>query len=106
MRRAHIAILLAVSLGGWALETARAGTGGDAWLRYAPLESTVRAKYESLLSNVVLLGDSVVLRSAQGEMIRGITAMTGRAPDAEKNFQKKAIILGTLDEIHAVLPKL
>ncbi|MGA8313842.1 MAG: alpha-glucuronidase family glycosyl hydrolase [Terriglobales bacterium] len=106
MRHPHIAILVAVLLGGWALETAHAGTGGDAWLRYAPLESTVRAKYESLPSNVVLLGDSVVLRSAQGEMIRGITAMTGRAPDVEKDFQKTAIILGTLDEIYAVLPKL
>ena len=47
-----------------------------------------------------------MLRSAQGEMIRGIKSMTGRSLDAGKNLQEKAIILGTLDEIHAVLPKL
>ncbi len=106
MRRPHIAILGILLLVGCGLETAHAGAGGDAWLRYAPLESVVRARYASLPSTVVVLGDSPVLRSAQGEMIRGITAMTGRALSADKNSGKKAIILGTLDEIHAVLPKL
>ena len=105
-RRLHIAIvglLLLVSCG---IETAQAGTGGKAWLRYAPLDPAVRAKYDSLPPNVVVLEDSPVLRSAQGEMIRGIQAMTGRTLEAGKKSQEKAIILGTLPEIHAVLPKL
>ena len=106
MRRPYIAILILLLLGGCGFETAHAGTGGDAWLRYAPLESAVRARYDSLPPNVVVLGDSVVLRSAQKEMIRGIKSMTGRTLDAGKNLQKKAIILGTLAEIHTALPKL
>ena len=106
MRRPYIAILVVLLLGGCGLETAHAGTGGEAWLRYGPLEPTVRARYDSLPPTVVVLGDSAVLRSAQGEMIRGIKAMIGRTLGAGKNSQGKAIILGRLEEIHAVLPKL
>ena len=105
MRRLH-SVLFAILLLGGGREGAQAEASRDAWLRYARLEGAQRTKYESLPANLVVLGDSAVLRSAQGEMIRGVKAMTGKTLGAGKNFQEKAIILGTLAEIHTAAPEL
>src|SRR6266849_6340251 len=104
MRRLH-SVLFAILLLGGGREGAQAEASRDAWLRYAPLAGAQLAKYESLPANLVVLGDSAVLRSAQGEMIRGVKAMTGKTLGAGK-FQEKAIILGTLADIHAASPQL
>src|SRR4030088_1716862 len=53
----------------------RGETGYQAWLRYAPLEKASASKYEAFPTNVVVAGDSVVLQSAQQELIRGIQGM-------------------------------
>src|ERR1700680_1032957 len=69
MHRLRIGILGVLLLGGWGLETLNADASQDAWLRYTPLQSAVRAKYESLPASLVVLGASTVLRLAPGERI-------------------------------------
>jgi alpha-glucuronidase len=93
-------------LGGWTPRAQPAGSGQDAWLRYAPIESIAHAKYESLPVGMVVLGDSGVLRSAQEELIRGLKGMVGRTLVAEKSVQERAIILGTLAAIRNEAPGL
>jgi alpha-glucuronidase len=105
MHRRRLSILGFLLLGGGLLHL-HAEAGGDAWLRYARLESTARAEYESLPANLVVLGDSPVLRSAQGEMIRGIEGMTAKRLRAAKNVGGRAIVLGTLAALRAVAPGL
>src|SRR6266852_3274192 len=105
-RPQHLDILVVLLLGGWGLETLHAEASRDAWLRDAPLESAVRSKYESLPASVVVLGNSAVLRTAQGEMIRGLKGMTGKTLDAGRGVRERAIVLGTFATIHAAAPGL
>jgi alpha-glucuronidase len=105
MCRLRIAIIGFLLLGCCPLR-AHAQAGGDAWLQYASLDSSARAKYESLPSNLVVLGDSALLRSAQEEMMRGVEGMTGKKLRPERKVNKGAILLGTLVALHAVAPGL
>ncbi|HLV96787.1 MAG TPA: alpha-glucuronidase family glycosyl hydrolase, partial [Candidatus Acidoferrales bacterium] len=57
------------------LRAARADTGEAAWLRYARLQPSIAAQYKSLPKEVLVLGDSPVLISAQNELIRGVDGM-------------------------------
>lgn len=51
------------------------------------------------------LGDSVVIRTAQGELIRGLRGMLGRTLRAETHLPKEsAIVLGTFDALQAATP--
>src|SRR5271156_4980535 len=75
---------------------ARAETGSEAWLRYAPLEKSAAQKSSALPASVVVIGDSPVLDSAKAELIRGMRAMLGRTLREEKSFpHASTIILGT-----------
>src|SRR5436305_9880730 len=65
-----ICLLLTLSL--------HAETGYRAWLRYAPLASP-----PALPAVVSITSDSLVLRTAQQELIAGIRGMTGRILRAE-----------------------
>ncbi len=94
------AVMLAVATG-----FVHAETGQDAWLRYAPLEKAARSNYESLPATVVALGDSVVVMTAQDEMVRGFIGLLGRPLRKEKSIRERAIILGTVAEIHKLAPK-
>src|SRR5438445_11573958 len=77
----------------------------DAWLRYAPIGETARGKYVSFPGAVVVLGDSPVLATAQGELIRGVRGMLGKTLRAEKDLSReKAIVLGTFESLRAVVP--
>src|SRR5947208_14292401 len=76
-----ICLLLTLSL--------HAETGYRAWLRYAPLASP-----PSLPAVVSVTGDSLVLRTAQQELIAGIRGMTGRIPRAQSEAPlEPAIVL-------------
>ncbi|MGH9543840.1 MAG: alpha-glucuronidase family glycosyl hydrolase [Terriglobales bacterium] len=101
----HIGILAALVLGGVTAPALQADIGMDAWLRYAPLETVARAKYDALPAALVVLGDSAVLASAQDEMVRGIAGMLGRSLRREKAIRERAIILGTLSAIHTIAPE-
>jgi alpha-glucuronidase len=52
-----------------------AETGRDAWLRYTPLKDA-----SGIPGVVVTLGDSLLLRTARQEMVRGIAGFTGNPP--------------------------
>jgi alpha-glucuronidase len=79
---------------------ARAETGAEAWLRYAPLDRTATHKYAALPDSVVVLGDSPVLRSAKGELIRGVRGMLGLTLRENQVFAKKStILLGTFSSL-------
>jgi alpha-glucuronidase len=84
-----------------------AETGAEAWLRYSPLSPQAARSYQQLPSKTVLLGDSVVLHSAQQELVRGVAQMLGRTlrVDAGSSLQN-AIVLGPLTALHALAPVL
>jgi alpha-glucuronidase len=85
----------------------RAETGAEAWLRYAPLGETEAARYSSLPASVVVLGDSLVLHSAQQEMIRGVRGMLGRTlREAAGQVREESIVLGTIPALQAAAPGL
>ena len=70
-------------------------------------EKGAAQKYASLPAGVVVLGDSAALRTAQDELIRGVRGMLGKTLRAGKSLpQEKAILLGTLAEVHAAAPAL
>ncbi len=82
-----------------------AETSHDAWLRYAPIGKTEGEKYASLPAVIAVLGNSPALGTAQGELIRGVRGMLGKTLRAEKGLpREKAIILGTIASIQAVMP--
>jgi len=83
-----------------------AETGAEAWLRYAPLSPHAAKSYKQLPGKIVVLGDSFVLRTAQQELARDVAKMLGRPLTSSGVPGGKAIVLATLDEIHAILPTL
>jgi alpha-glucuronidase len=88
---------------------AKAETGHDAWLRYAPIPAEVaRARYASMPGTVVALGDSLVVRTARDELVRGVGSMFGRRliTTTDVSARGSAIVLGTLASTRAALPGL
>jgi alpha-glucuronidase len=108
MRRfLHITICGALLFLGFGATCARAETGADAWLRYAPLGKSAEQKYSALPTRMVVLGNSPVLDSARAELIRGIRGMLGRTLRQEKSLsQDSAVVLGTLSALRVDSPKL
>ncbi len=86
--------------------TLHAESGYDAWLRYAPIEdAAVKQTFNSLPAVVVALGDSVAVKSAQDELIRGVRGMLGRTLRVETALPtENAILLGTFDAVKKVIP--
>jgi alpha-glucuronidase len=81
--------------------------GENAWLRYAELDKKAAQQYESLPANAVALGDSVVIKTAQAELIRGVRGMLDRTLRASNKLpQEPAIILGTLADVQKIDPAL
>lgn len=86
---------------------ARAASGYKAWLRYAPVTGAQRSKYDSLPASVNVLGDAPLLRTSQGELIRGVRGMLGRTLRAENGVPtEKAIVVTTLARLRAAAPDL
>ncbi len=87
----------------------RAETGEAAWLRYAAIQDrAARQQYADLPSTAVSFGDSEVLRSAQGELARGLAgtlgihlAIASRWPDPLPG--SGLIVLGTVDKLPPAL---
>src|SRR5438270_6483872 len=86
---------------------AAAETGAEGWLRYSRLSPQAADEYKLLPPNTVLLGDSVVLKTAQQELLRGVALMLGRRLQVESALSpQRAIILGTFAELHLLAPEL
>jgi alpha-glucuronidase len=90
--------------------TSRSETGASAWLRYARLDAAAARRYQDLPPTVTLVGDGVVLQTAQQELVRGIEGMlaiamrttsvgVGGVPAGD------AIVLGTLAQLRQSAPQ-
>ncbi len=96
-------LLCAVALSNWAL----AETGAEAWLRYSALTPQLAKRYASFPVTAVVLGDSLVLKTAQQELARGASQILGRHVGAENGrLSHPAMILGTLAQLHMLAPEL
>src|SRR5579872_1417097 len=93
--------LIAVICFGVILPTALAETEADAWLRYAPLDPAMANQYGQLPSKIVVLGDSIVLKSAGQELASGFAKMTWRTLTVGIELSGSAIILATFDQAKA-----
>jgi alpha-glucuronidase len=91
-----------------AVEPVRFEPGDAAWLRYEPIDDPeARARYDALPATVVALGDSHLVASAQGELLRGVRGLLGRTLREESGLPREgAIVLGRLDALRAALPDL
>ena len=70
----------------------------DAWLRGVPLDSARAAKYAALAGAISIDGDSQVLKTAQEELVRGLSRALGRTFIAQDGVDHdRAIRLTTVD---------
>nr|WP_255551530.1 alpha-glucuronidase family glycosyl hydrolase [Granulicella sp. dw_53] len=78
-----------------------AETGGEGWLRYAPVENV--AMYRAVPRTIVSLGDTPTEQSAARELEKGLSRMLGRTEmvSAEKRWDAQSILIGTEQEIAA-----
>jgi len=77
-----------------------AETGGEAWLRHAPITDSERAKYAALPASAVAVGDSELVRIAQKDLVRGIRRMIERTlRESAELPQESAFVIGALDTI-------
>jgi alpha-glucuronidase len=96
------ALLLGVAMPG----CLHAETGYEAWLRYAPLDDSLRQLYQSLPASLVVLGKSEVLDSAHHELVRGVRGMLGRRLRVDGQIREPAIVLGTMGAVSNLAPTL
>jgi alpha-glucuronidase len=76
-----------------------AESGYDSWLRYAPVEGV------AVPAVVVGLGPGPLVRTARGEMLRGLRGMTGRVLRAATEIPaERAIVVGTIADVRAARP--
>src|SRR5579884_2875683 len=82
--------------------------GRQAWLRYAPLSAQEAKQYDTFPSNLVVLGDSVLLKSAQQELNRCIERMLRKNLAAPNTLasSESTLMLGTLESVRTAIPKL
>ncbi len=85
----------------------KAEEGAAAWLRYAPLDVEAARHYESLPAATGLLGDGLVLKTAQTELVRGLKSMLGRTLRIGSGIPtEEAVLIGTLAQLRDVAPDL
>lgn len=86
----------------------RSENGRAAWLRYAPIEDpSVRETYRRLPAATVALDSSIVVQTAQQELIRGVDGMLGRTLRIDAKLpDEDCILLGTLGEVKRLAPQM
>jgi alpha-glucuronidase len=83
-----------------------AETDEEAWLRYAPLDRQAAEHFSSLPLATVVLGNSIVLKTAQQELIRGVSGMLGRSERSQNQLPgERAIVLATFADLRGVSPE-
>jgi len=83
-----------------------AENGEAGWLRYGRLEPQDAELYQSLPATTVVLGDSLVLKSSQSELVRGVRGMLGRTLRIQANGPTEAaIVIGTVEQINKLEPR-
>ncbi|HEV2469133.1 MAG TPA: alpha-glucuronidase family glycosyl hydrolase [Candidatus Sulfotelmatobacter sp.] len=79
---------------------------GAAWLRYAHLDKKTAKLYRRLPSRTVVLSDSLVLKTAQRELTRGVASMLGRTLTSGSKPEGNSIVLATTTQLHVLWPEL
>ena len=88
-----------------ALVPLRAETGHDAWLRYAPLDSSAKALYGRLPAAVFATSSSPVMDAARQELVRGVRGMLGRTLRVDLRLPgEDAVVLATFDSLPRLAP--
>lgn len=105
MRLTRATILVWVLWAAWLTSAAWAENGADAWLRYAPLNPQTAKIYQDSPAKILLVGDSLVLQSAQQELTRGVHLMLGRTVNTS-SVPDHAYVLGTLKQLRRIAPDL
>jgi alpha-glucuronidase len=101
----HAAFVFACALG--VVATAHAETGNDAWLRYARLQPAAAERYRALPATALSLNDTIVLNTAQAELVRGVKGMLGRTLRIGAGVPTEgAVIIGTVDRLRNITPAL
>ncbi len=83
-----------------------AETGADAWLRYSRLGRQEAKTFVRTPGKVVVLGDSVVLKTASQELTRGLSQLLGRSLIVSTTIDGNSIVLATVDSLRTVAPDL
>ena len=96
-----LAALLCVAF----VQSCKSESSTEAWLRYAPLNSNAVRK-ESLPDKIVIVGDSIVLKTAQAELVQGIGQMLGVTLTSNNKPTSNSIVLGTFEELRKISPAL
>lgn len=103
--RVVFVLLLVYAFGG--STPAKAEDGSAAWLRYAPLDGEAARAYTSLPAATALLGNTLVLTTAQSELVRGVKSMLGRTLRVSLDIPREdAILIGILAQLRKVAPDL
>jgi alpha-glucuronidase len=79
-------------------------TDTDAWLRYTPLDAATARQYDRLPSRIVILGNSVVLKSAQQEFIADFAKLLRRRLTSSVAVDANAIVLATATDLKKEFP--
>jgi alpha-glucuronidase len=109
MRVGVLMLLLLLCLSHLALASPRQSEAGyDAWLRYDAIDDrTIKQAYDRLPAAIVALDESVVIKAAQAELLRGVRGMFDRTLRVESRLpQEDAIVLGPLDALRKHFPAL
>jgi len=81
--------------------------GHHAWLRYVRLDEHTIQTYSGLPTDIVMLGHSVVIASAQKELQTGLQGMLGQDVHVTEHLpHKSAFVLGTRADLITALPRL
>jgi len=83
----------------------RAEDGYELWLRYRPVDNTERlAQYRQAISSVAVPGTSATAALIRRELGRALPALLGSAVPMAEKLAGNALIVGTVDELKAILP--
>jgi alpha-glucuronidase len=106
--KVSVAFIAAALVGATVLPSSiTAETGAAAWLRYSTLTPQAAKNYERLPPQIVRLGDSLVLKTAQQELLQGVAQMLGRTLRAQTaTSPENAIVLGKLADVQRLIPEL
>jgi len=101
----HFALVFACAFS--AIATVHAETGSEAWLCYARLTAPAAARYKTVPATTLVLGNSIVLNTAQEELVRDVKGMLGRTLRVASNVPtESAIVIGTVDQLRIIAPTL
>jgi len=85
-----------------ALDGTPSHTDVDAWLRYAPLDKQVARTYQNLPNKTLIVGDSIILRTAEQELVHSATQMLGRTLTSAPAPDGSMIVMGKLGEVRVL----